>query len=111
MKKISFLFIAIIFSIATYSENKKNIKLGKPILLKGEKGYIKNNDDNRYGFSYPVVYDWNQDGKKDLIVGMYSAKAKIKIYLNKGTNAKPQFSGEYFYGKGMDGKPLFIESC
>ena len=38
----------------------------------------------------PVVHDWNEDGKKDLIVG--NDPANIRIYLNTGTNQSPQFN-------------------
>jgi hypothetical protein len=35
--------------------------------------------------------DWNKDGKKDLLVG--EREGHIRIYLNKGTDAAPFFSG------------------
>ncbi len=40
------------------------------------------------------VVDWNGDGKKDLIVGGESKR--IRVYINKGTNAQPRFD-YYFY--------------
>ncbi len=39
----------------------------------------------------PVVNDWNEDGRKDLVVG--NDEANIKIFLNVGTNEAPVFSG------------------
>lgn len=46
------------------------------------------------GFSsVPVITDWNNDGKKDLMVG--TEEHGIRMYLNKGTNSSPQF-GDYF---------------
>jgi hypothetical protein len=48
--------------------------------------------------SFPFVVDWNEDGKKDLIVGEQSPVegnfGNIRIYLNEGTNANPAF-GNY----------------
>jgi len=38
----------------------------------------------------PIVDDWNEDGKKDLIVGRMGGT--IEIYLNEGTDALPVFS-------------------
>jgi WD40 repeat protein len=35
--------------------------------------------------------DWNNDGKKDLIVG--DTDGKVRIYLNTGTDASPVFNG------------------
>lgn len=44
------------------------------------------------------MVDWNEDGKKDLIVGEQSPQApntgNVRIYLNEGTNAAPVF-GNY----------------
>jgi hypothetical protein len=38
----------------------------------------------------PVIQDWNEDGKKDLVLGQ--DPASIRIYLNVGTNAQPLFN-------------------
>lgn len=40
------------------------------------------------GHLVPVVIDWNEDGKKDLLVGQFSG-GKIRLYLNQGTDAAP----------------------
>jgi hypothetical protein len=37
----------------------------------------------------PEVYDWNSDGKKDLIIGNFDGN--ILIYLNTGSDNKPAF--------------------
>ena len=37
----------------------------------------------------PTIADWNSDGKKDLVVG--SIDGKIHIFLNKNTDAEPDF--------------------
>jgi large repetitive protein len=54
------------------------------------------------GYSVPSFEDWNNDGLKDLIVGEgggpSSAPGKVRIYLNVGTQAQPQFK-DYFYAK------------
>ncbi len=38
----------------------------------------------------PIVDDWNEDGKKDLLVG--NLTGNIQIYLNEGTDAAPVFN-------------------
>ena len=41
--------------------------------------------------SSATTVDWNNDGKKDLIVG--SGDGKIRYYLNTNTDSDPVFSG------------------
>jgi hypothetical protein len=36
----------------------------------------------------PEVLDWNNDGRKDLLVGTYS-EGKIFLFLNQGSDAAP----------------------
>jgi len=42
------------------------------------------------GHLVPCMSDWNNDGKKDLIVGQLSG-GKIRLYLNHGTDSAPVF--------------------
>ena len=42
----------------------------------------------------PTITDWNEDGKKDLIVGQY-VNGNIIVYLNTGTDVHPEFSGSF----------------
>ena len=45
--------------------------------------------------SYPCIHDWNEDGRKDLIIGeiehVLPDTGNIRIYLNSGTNSAPAF--------------------
>ena len=41
----------------------------------------------------PCVVDWNEDGKKDLVMG--NGSGEIEVFLNEGTNQQPAF------GKGI----------
>jgi hypothetical protein len=41
--------------------------------------------------SAPAVLDWNNDGRKDLLVG--DSAGYIWLFLNLGTDAAPQFNG------------------
>lgn len=47
--------------------------------------------------SCPCIHDWNEDGKKDLIIGeiehVLPDTGNIRVYLNFGTNAVPFFRG------------------
>ncbi len=43
--------------------------------------------------SWPTVYDWDEDGRKDLLVGQegIGQPCNVYVYLNEGTNAAPVF--------------------
>jgi hypothetical protein len=45
--------------------------------------------------SYPCIHDWNEDGRKDLIIGeiekVLPDTGNIRVYLNSGTNSAPEF--------------------
>ena len=60
------------------------------------------------GHAAPRVYDFNGDGARDLLVGEFGsgryrgettsdnsalANARLRIYLNKGTNDSPRYDG------------------
>ena len=50
-------------------------------------------DVGRYGS--PCVTDWNGDGKKDLLIGLFQITpdlGKIRFYANEGTNDAPVFN-------------------
>jgi hypothetical protein len=110
--KILFLFFCLTSSIISFEAKTNEItKLGKPILIQGKKGPIKVEKD---GLAHPAVYDWNQDGKKDLIIGEYEGyegKAKFRVFLNIGTDANPKFSGKSFYGKDAEGDLIYVVTC
>lgn len=42
--------------------------------------------------SIPVVVDWNNDGRKDLVVGQHAA-GYVWLFLNVNTDADPVFNG------------------
>lgn len=43
------------------------------------------------GHAAPFVYDFDKDGKRDLLVGQLG-KGHLRIYRNVGTDAKPAFA-------------------
>ncbi|MDH4099641.1 MAG: FG-GAP-like repeat-containing protein [Nitrospirota bacterium] len=50
-------------------------------------GYVVSTGDG----AYPFVVDWDNDGRKDLLVGTRSGN--ILLYLNIGTDSAPSFGG------------------
>lgn len=54
----------------------------------------------KHGLCYPAIYDWNGDGRPDLLLGEFSTgdyENNIRVYLNEGSKKEPKFSGKYFY--------------
>jgi translation initiation factor RLI1 len=94
--KIKFLTLLVvlfaIFSLPSFAAMRKGVKLkanGKTI-------------DINIGHLVPCVTDWNNDGKKDLIVGQFSG-GKIRLYLNYGTDSNPEFKDfSYLHAGGKE---------
>lgn len=77
--------------------------LGQPQLITGIDQEIRT---EKHGLAYPAIFDWDRDGKNDLLIGEFEtgeADSHIKVYLNTGTNAEPQYTGEFFYARDVDG--------
>ncbi len=64
-------------SAAGFEPGVKIVADGKPI-------------DVTVGHLVPCVVDWNDDGKKDLLVGQFSG-GKIRLYLNTAKDEAPEF--------------------
>jgi hypothetical protein len=95
-------------------------KLGKPQLVMGETMPAMGEG---MGWAAPAVYDWNGDGKKDLLIGEFGSGLEnegmavgnfVRVYENEGTDEAPKFSDVYSYArgdmdvKGATGTPLSI---
>ena len=69
--------------------------LGGPLSLAALQEGVRLEADGRaidvpIGHLVPCATDWNDDGKKDLVVGQF-AKGQIRFYPNRGTDAAPKF--------------------
>jgi subtilase family serine protease/methionine-rich copper-binding protein CopC len=51
--------------------------------------------------AFPRVFDWNQDGKKDLLVG--TSDGRILVLQNVNTDANPQFDAAVYLQAGAAG--------
>jgi hypothetical protein len=63
--------------------------------------------DVQIGHLVPCVADWNGDGKKDLLVGTFM-NAEIRLYINQGTDAAPEFKD--FVTMQAGGKPIRLDA-
>lgn len=43
------------------------------------------------GHAAPFIYDFDSDGKQDLLVGQFG-EGKLRIYRNTGTNQSPKYT-------------------
>ena len=65
------------------------------------------------GYSVPSYVDWNNDGRKDLVVGEGGAGGNpgmVRVYLNVGTASSPQFSG-YFLAQSNGSDLVYSSGC
>ena len=63
--------------------------------------------DVRVGHLVPCTVDWNNDGKKDLVIGQFSG-GSIRLYLNTGTDTEPLFKDFALLEAG--GKPIKLDA-
>lgn len=92
-------------------------KLGIPTLLLGPKGPII---AEGMGWAVPVLYDINDDGKKDLLLGEFGSGIErngyqmgsfVRVYDNLGTDSEPKFENDFYYLRSLqlsDGGPLSV---
>ncbi|MDD7885412.1 FG-GAP-like repeat-containing protein [Flavivirga sp. 57AJ16] len=81
-------------------------KLGNPQLIMGDTIPVRGEG---WGWAAPAVYDWNDDGKKDLLIGEFMSGFEnggisvgnfVRVYQNKVTDEAPAFNDDFSYGKG-----------
>jgi hypothetical protein len=92
-------------------------RLGKPQLIMGETGPVKSEG---MGWAAPAVWDWDGDGKLDLLIGEFASGYErghntghyMRVYKSIGTNEHPEFSDSFTYaGYGEEytvGTPMSV---
>ena len=86
-------------------------KLGQPILVTGATKPILT---EKHGLAAPALWDWNGDGKRDLLVGEFETNSgedfpmgadgsTIRVYLNVGTDDDPKFTDEFEWARDTEG--------
>ena len=85
-------------------------KLGQPILVTGATKPILT---EKHGLAAPALWDWNGDGKRDLLVGEFETNSSdfpmgadgstIRVYLNVGADDDPKFTDEFEWARDTEG--------
>ncbi len=52
-------------------------------------------------YGAPQMFDWNRDGRKDIVVGQFTS-GMIRFYPNVGSDTAPEFNGfQYLEADGV----------
>jgi hypothetical protein len=91
------LFSIFMIAVFVYLLNNKTA-FPTPVLLPGEYVQDVSGDIAAGLWSVPLVYDWDDDGRADLLLGQrYDAEKErhgyIRFYRNIGTDSGPAFNG------------------
>jgi hypothetical protein len=81
-KNIMLIVLAISISVFTFAQ-----KMGTLTLIKAADKVI---DCNQPPYAAPIIYDFDNDGLEDLIVGTF--KGEFRFYKNTGTKNTPAYN-------------------
>ncbi len=82
--RTAFVLIAALAATAAVAEIPR---FASPVLLTDNGATI---DVDYYGA--PQMFDWNLDGRKDLVIGQFTG-GYIRFYPNVGADSAPEFNG------------------
>ena len=86
-------------------------KLGEPFLvMAGVKPVLT----EKHGLAAPALWDWDGDGRRDLLVGEFETNSgdlfpmredgsTIRVYLNVGTDSNPLFTEDFEWARDTEG--------
>ena len=70
-------------------------RLQPPVLVMGSSAPLMG---GQHGLAAPATYDWDGDGKKDLLIGEFeTGPCWVRVHLNVGENDAPRFTDEFEY--------------
>lgn len=84
-------------------------RLQMPFLVKGSTAPVM---AERHGLAAPALWDWDGDGKNDLLIGEFETSdtaSTIRVYRNTGSNRKPRFTDDFTYAKDTKGTNIAVK--
>ena len=92
-------------------------ELSKPFLVMGGKAPVKT---EKHGLAAPALFDWDGDGKRDLLVGEFETNSgdlfpkgkdgsTVRVYKNIGTDDSPVFSEKFEWARDTEGTIMEVE--
>ncbi|MCY3816347.1 MAG: FG-GAP-like repeat-containing protein [Gammaproteobacteria bacterium] len=85
-------------------------QLSEPFLVMAGDGPVLT---EKHGLAAPALWDWDGDGRRDLLVGEFETNSSdfpmgadgstIRVYLNVGTDTDPQFTEEFQWARDTEG--------
>ena len=85
-------------------------QLGAPFLVMAGDGPVLT---EKHGLAAPALWDFNGDGRRDLLVGEFETNSSnfpmgadgstVRVYLNVGTDSEPKFSEEFEWARDTGG--------
>ena len=90
-------------------------RLGAPFLvMAGDKPVLT----EKHGLAAPALWDFNGDGKRDLLVGEFETNSSkfpmgadgstVRVYLNVGTDSDPKFSEQFEWARDTEGTVMEV---
>ena len=91
--------------------------LQAPFLVMGGESPVKS---EKHGLAAPALFDWDGDGKRDLLVGEFETNSgelfpmgkdgsTVRVYKNVGTDNAPVFSDEFEWARDTEGTIMEVE--
>lgn len=88
-------------------------KLKDPFLVMGSTKPVMT---EKHGLAAPALWDWDGDGKRDLLVGEFETGghelgdkgSTIRVYKNVGADSDPKFTDEFEYARDTAGNVMLV---
>ena len=122
MKKLHILGLGLVLSLGSAHADEMSFPKLMPVAIPGapslsEPFLVMAGDGpvltEKHGLAAPALWDWDGDGRRDLLVGEFETNSSdfpmgvegstIRVYLNVGTDSQPRFTEEFEWARDTEG--------